>query len=131
MRRATHFRRAIHWPVRALGTGYLILGVANGFLNIGVMTILQQSTPSAIRGRVFGLVGTITMGLSPIAVGLSGVVADLTGQNIPLIYVFGGAITFIFTLAISFSVEYRRFLAFEPSAPVPGSHEGLAPVSSE
>jgi MFS family permease len=109
----------------------LILGVASGFLNISVMTILQQSTPSAIRGRVFGLVGTITGGLAPIAMGLSGVVADLTGQNIPLIYISGGAITFILTLAISFSGQYRRFLAFEPSDPVPGSHEGLVPVSSE
>ena len=25
----------------------------------------------------------------------------------------------------------RRFLAFEPSGPAPGSHEGLVPVSSE
>ena len=95
------------------------------------MTILQQSTPSAIRGRVFGLVGAITGGLAPIAMGLSGVLADLTGQNIPLIYVSSGVITFIITLAISFSADYRRFLAFEPSGPVPGSHEGLVPASSE
>jgi DHA3 family macrolide efflux protein-like MFS transporter len=108
-----------------------ILGLANGFVNINIMTILQQSTPSVIRGRVFGLVGAITGGLAPIAMGLSGVVADLTGQNIPIIYVSCGVITFILTAIISFSADYRRFLAFEQDVPIPESHTGLIPVASE
>ncbi|MBW2622969.1 MAG: MFS transporter [Deltaproteobacteria bacterium] len=108
-----------------------ILGLCNGFLNIGIMTILQQSTPSVIRGRVFGLVGAITGGLAPIAMGLSGVLADLTGQNIPLIYISCGVITFILTATISFSTDFRRFLAFEPDEPVPENQTGLIPASSE
>jgi len=91
-----------------------ITGIFNGFLNVSVNTIIQQSTPSVIRGRVFGLVGTVTGGLSPIAMGLSGVLADLLGQNIPLIYVLCGATAFITTAVIAFSPEYRRFLAYEP-----------------
>ena len=101
-----------------------IIGLCNGFLNINVMTILQQSTPSVIRGRVFGLVGTITGGLAPIAMGLAGVVADLTGQNIPVMYISCGAITLIFTAIISFSSDYRRFLAFEQNETAPEGHTG-------
>jgi len=108
-----------------------ILGVCNGFVNINVMTILQKSTPSIIRGRVFGLVGAITGGLSPIAMGLSGVVADLTGQNIPLIYISGGAITFILTAIISFSADYRRFLAFAQKESIPENQINLASIASE
>lgn len=33
------------------------IGAASGFLNINVSTILQITTPSEIRGRVFGLLG--------------------------------------------------------------------------
>ncbi|MEE9168445.1 MAG: MFS transporter [bacterium] len=90
-----------------------ITGVLNGFFNINVVTILQISTPGEIRGRIFGLMNTLAMGLTPISMGLSGVVADLTGQNIPAIYVVCGLVVVLLVIVLSMSREFREFLAFE------------------
>ena len=89
-------------------------GVLNGFFNINVITLLQISTPGEIRGRIFGLMSTLSMGLTPISMGLSGVVADLTGQNIPAIYVSCGMVMLLLTIALYMSREFREFLACEP-----------------
>ncbi|MDX9856776.1 MAG: MFS transporter [candidate division Zixibacteria bacterium] len=101
------------FPVMA---ALFVSGLCAGFFNIGVMTILQLSTPSRIRGRVFGLLGTLAMGLSPIAMGLAGVVADMVDQNIPLLFASIGAITMCLTIAMATSRAFREYLAFEPPA---------------
>jgi len=89
------------------------IGILNGFLNINIMTILQISTPSEIRGRVFGLLGTLSSGLSPIAMGLSGVVAEMLDQNVPLVFMFCGGITTFISILVSFSKDFREFLSYE------------------
>ena len=99
-------------PVAAL-TLVFLNGVLNGFFNINVMTILQITTPSEMRGRVFGLLSTFTMGLAPIALGLAGIVADLTGQNIPLIFMACGVSLAVVSVVASLSREFRDFLANE------------------
>lgn len=68
-------------------TMMLLGGVMFGSFNISVVTALQLSTPSEFRGRVFGLLLTIAGSLSPLAIGLSGVIADLIDQNIPALYI--------------------------------------------
>ncbi len=92
----------------------LLTGVLNGYININIATILQLTTPSEIRGRVFGLLGTLAGGLAPIAMGLSGVVADLLDRNVPLIYVVCGGITAALSILVSTGPAFRAFLAFEP-----------------
>lgn len=89
-------------------------GVLNGFLNINIATIVQLTTPTEIRGRVFSLLSMVTGGLAPLAMGLSGIVADLVDQNVPLIYIVCGGITAVLSLAVSFSRPFRDFLAYEP-----------------
>jgi len=87
-----------------------ISGVALGFIEIIVRTVLQLKTPSEIRGRVFGLFSTLCSGLTPLGMGLAGVVADLTGQNIPLIYIICG-FTGGMTCIIAFlNRDFRMFL---------------------
>ncbi len=88
-------------------------GFTSGFVMVNITTILQITTPGAIRGRVLGLLGTIAGILSPFAVGLAGVVADLVNQNIPLIYVTCGVITMVLSILVSLSREFRNFLAYE------------------
>lgn len=100
-------------PVTALVIGFVI-GVLNAYVNINIATILQLTTPSQIRGRVFGVLGTISGGLMPIGMGLAGVVADLANQNIPAILVVCGLLVAVCTLLVSFSREFRTFLAYEP-----------------
>jgi MFS family permease len=91
----------------------IIIGALSGFFNINIYTLLQIAIPSEIRGRVFGLLITLTAGLTPISMGLSGIIADLVNQNIPLIYAVSGIITLCLTIITSFSRNFRDFLRSE------------------
>ncbi|MFZ5918975.1 MAG: MFS transporter [Chloroflexota bacterium] len=89
----------------------LLGGFTGGFVTVNITTILQVATPGEIRGRVFGLLATISGSLTPVAMGLAGVVADLLDQNIPLIYATCGVIMLLLTLWVSASREFRSLLA--------------------
>ena len=96
-------------------------GALDGFVIVNLTTILQLTTPSEIRGRVFGLLGTISSGLAPIGMGLAGVVADLVHQNIPLIYVVVSALMALLILIAASDSHFREYLAYrarrEPQVP--------------
>jgi hypothetical protein len=47
----------------------------------------------------------------PIGMGLSGVIADLLGGNIPLIYLSCGIMVVLISSSSAFSGEFRKFLA--------------------
>lgn len=89
------------------------VGAMSSFVGVKLLTILQLATPAPVRGRVFGLLGTITGGLAPLAMALSGVVADLTDRNIPLIYLVCGGITAVLSVSVTMRRECRAFLAGE------------------
>jgi len=88
-------------------------GFASGYVTVGIMTILQVSTPGEIRGRILGLLSAISAGLIPVGMGLAGVVADLLNKNIPIIYGACGFIMFAIAAAWTFNKDYRSFLAYE------------------
>ena len=91
----------------------IFLGILNGFFNINIITMLQVTVPSEIRGRIFGLFMTLTSGLTPISMGLSGIIADLLDQNIQLIYASCGIITVILSILTSFNQNFRNFLKYD------------------
>jgi len=99
-------------PIIAL-TLILIAGFIDGIFNIIIITLLQKTTPSEIRGRVFGLLYTLSLALFPIAMGLSGIVADLVNHNIPLIYITSGVILVILSIILSLNRDFRDFLSYE------------------
>ena len=92
---------------------WVIIGAANGFVNINIITLLQIRVSSEMRGRIFGLLTTLTAGLTPISLGLGGVIGDLTGRNIPLIYGTCGIILIILSIITSLLRPFRRFLSGE------------------
>lgn len=100
-------------PYVAVGC-IVITGIFIGYININIITILQISTPSVIRGRVFSLLGTLAGGLTPIAMGLAGVVTDLLNKDIALLYMICGGSTAITSLIFFFNKPFRNFLATEP-----------------
>lgn len=104
-------------PLVAMGLA-LAGGFGSGFVTVNITTIIQLTTPGKIRGRVFGLLAAISSSLTPISMGLAGVVADLVDQNIRLIYVSCGIIMTVLSVLVSFSRGFRSFLA----------HEGVAPA---
>lgn len=85
-------------------------GIWGGYIQVKIRTILQLQTESNIRGRVFGVVGTLAGVLTPLAMALSGILADLTNKNIPLIYGASGIIMFFITIVIWFNSDIRDFL---------------------
>jgi MFS family permease len=97
----------------------VMLGALNGFFNINVITVLQLVIPGEIRGRIFGLFMTLTSGLTPISMGVSGIVADLVNQNIPLIYACCGIITLVVSILMAFNKGLRDFLSLSPVAEAP------------
>jgi len=109
---------ALYWVTTPLGALILftVFGAMNGLVNINIISILQMSTASEIRGRVFGLLGTLASGLSPISMGLAGVLVDATGHNIPMIYLITGILAALVTILVSLDRHFRDFLSYTPPA---------------
>lgn len=97
--------------------GYLALalvflgGAALGVINVYLMSMMQMSTPDEVRGRVMGVVMTISGGLMPLGMVLGGVVGDLTGKNIPLVYAVCGGAALLTSLVGAARRDLREFLA--------------------
>lgn len=86
-------------------------GVTLGMINVYLMSMLQMATPGEVRGRVMGVVMTLSGGLMPIGMALGGVVGDLTGKNVPLVFGVCGGAALLVTLAGVARRELREFLA--------------------
>jgi MFS family permease len=89
------------------------VGVCSGLVNVLIAGVMQLSTPSEIRGRVFGLLGTLSGGLVPISLGLAGVIADLVDRNIPLMYVVSGLCILAVLPLLAFSRPFHELMAYE------------------
>lgn len=98
-------------PALAL-LGCFGFGMALGIVNVNLMTIAQTSTPLELRGRVMGLVTALGGGLIPIGMALGGVLGDLTGKNVPLVYSVCGAITVVIVLVTCLRRDTREYLAW-------------------
>jgi MFS family permease len=103
-------------PVAALLL-LMFAGVAGGFVNVRVATLLQTVVAGPLRGRVFGVLRTATESLLPAGTILAGVVADATGRNIPAIFGGCGAALLVVSLATASSRSCRMFLRGAPQAP--------------
>ncbi len=91
----------------------MIIGACAGYFSVITMTILQQRVEKQMRGRVFGLLGTLTGALSPIAMGLSGIVFDLLDRSIPTVYISIGVILALLGSSIMLNKNYREFFLYE------------------
>lgn len=86
------------------------VGVLTGIFMVKATTVLQLASSTEFRGRVFGLLATLTSGLAPLGMGIAGVVADLANKNIPVIYATCGVLVFILSICMAASKEARDFL---------------------
>lgn len=86
-------------------------GASLGVINVYLMSMIQMATPDEVRGRVMGVVMTLSGGLMPIGMALGGVVGDLTGKNIPLVYSVCGGAALLATLVGAARRDLREFLA--------------------
>ena len=100
----------------------LAVGVLSGFINIHVLTLFQTRTPKAIRGRVLSLVVTLASAVTPLGMLLGGVLGDLTGKNLPLIYAASGIGATLVMSLIAFNRDLHTFLVTDPDGTSSGFH---------
>lgn len=94
----------------ALGVAFLG-GAALGVINVYLMSMVQMATPDEVRGRVLSVLMTLSGGLMPIGMVLGGVVGDLTGKNVPLIYGVCGGLALLIASGVFVRRDLREFLA--------------------
>lgn len=92
----------------------VVAGFISGVFNITTLTLIQLTTPEALRGRMFGLLNTLVMGLTPISMGITGIVADVIGQNVSVMFLVCGGVLVLVSIIVSANRAFREFLAFEP-----------------
>ncbi len=73
-------------------------GLASGPLNPIINTIVQEVTPAALRGRVFGLIGAIAYAAAPLGILAASSVVSVWGLHVGLM-VFGGLYVLVFAAA--------------------------------
>ncbi|WP_462406419.1 MFS transporter [Gracilibacillus sp. Marseille-QA3620] len=83
---------------------YLILlgliGASIMIINIPIMVLIQRTTPNEMRGRIFGLVETISAAIAPLGMILFGLLLDyIPSFYVP--YITGGAFLFIAVFSLS------------------------------
>jgi MFS family permease len=88
------------------------VGLCSGIVGVLITSVIQLSTPTEIRGRVFGLLGTLSAALTPISLGLAGVIADLLNRNIPLIFMASGLCLLALMPLLIISKSFHKFMAF-------------------
>jgi MFS family permease len=94
---------------------FFLAGMIMGLFTIVFDTAIQMKTPSEMRGRVSGAIGVISQGLLPLGMALSGIVADLTDKNIPMIFLVAGIANFLVTVQTFRKKEALKVLAYETS----------------
>ncbi|NOX37606.1 MAG: MFS transporter [Calditrichaeota bacterium] len=93
-------------------------GMMGGFIFVNIISILQQVIATEMRGRVFGLLNTFSASIAPLGMGVGGIVGDLTGKNIPLVFIACGTIIIFIILMVAMRRSFRQFLAFDqPKTP--------------
>jgi MFS family permease len=91
-----------------------IVGLANGVLNVNINTLMQIVTPRELLGRVNALTQTLAAGAMPLGMALSGILFDLSGQNVPLMFTASGVTMIIASLLpLVVSRDYWGFLSTE------------------
>ena len=70
----------------------------------------MKSASSRLFNRNFFL---LWQGLMPLSMGMSGVLADLLNQDIPLLFVICGVLATLMAIVVSLDPEFRKYMAFE------------------
>lgn len=87
---------------RSIGTtliAMMVIGMAGGFVNVSLFTLIQLKTPGELLGRVNGAMMSCTNISMPIGIALGGVITRYVG--IATVFIIGSAITLVALLAMS------------------------------
>jgi MFS transporter, DHA3 family, macrolide efflux protein len=89
-----------------------LAGLLNAVLNVLFQAVIQLAVPQDMRGKVFSMMGTILMGLTPIGMALGGVMAEFIAAR----YVMSicSAISFCFFIPFIFMPSFKKFINYNP-----------------
>jgi hypothetical protein len=93
--------------VAGAATALFVLGLCNGLGNVVFLTIAQQQIPSAMLGRVMGVIMLCSFGTFPISVAVAGVLVKHIGPA-PFFPIAGALVA----VAIMGGLTQRDFRAF-------------------
>jgi MFS family permease len=85
------------------------LGLLTGWVSLTAISMLQAATEEGARGRVFGVLLTISQAMSPLAMVLAGLAAQASGNNLRLIYTVSGLGSLLIAAHLSFNQRIREF----------------------
>jgi MFS family permease len=89
-----------------------IFGLTQGYVFIHFTSAVQLATPTEIRGRVIGLFETVIFGMSPIAMALAGVAAEVIGKQILPVILTCGIVGLTISTIMVFNRDLKSFLAY-------------------
>lgn len=84
-----------------------VFGTMNSIANASFLAILQATVPSEIQGRVFTLMMSLIMSMTPVGLALAGPIADLLGVRIW--YLVAGFVMTIIGIAGNFVPAIMQF----------------------
>jgi DHA3 family macrolide efflux protein-like MFS transporter len=87
-------------------------GFFNSIINVFFQSSVQLTVPQAMRGKVFSLLGTVSMGLTPFAMISAGLISKLI--PIPLIIFICFMLNLIMFLPFAFMGSFKKFINFDP-----------------
>ena len=76
-----------------------------------------------MRGRMFGLLSTLTAAVISLGFALAGFITDLVDQNIPLVYLMFSGIAAVSILGFVFNRDLIAFLSIIPADEEEGAAE--------
>jgi len=96
---------------------YFLLGFSFAVGETTSSTLFLHAVPAHIRGRVFSILSTISMGLNPVGFLLAGALGSIYGPRVGL-WIGGGAIVVLSIFALVLPIIHRldaKFASNEPS----------------
>jgi MFS family permease len=79
---------ALPLPIAGVFAVLFVCGLVAGFINVHVVSSLQANVPAEVRGRTMSLVSLSSVGLAPVSLAVSGVVAQF---GLGLLFTASGA----------------------------------------
>lgn len=94
---------------------FALLGIFNGFINVNILVQIQTSIKSELRGRILGNLMTLTGGVVPISLAITGIVIDLVNKKIQLMLMGCGCTLLLLSVIILLNKNFLEFLASAPA----------------
>lgn len=96
----------------AVAATTLLIGMANGYVNINFFTWLQKRIPQELMGRMMSLLIVFSLGLAPVSNVVAGAILQI---NLNVLFIGGGLLMAALSLLAVVLPEIRR-MGLEPLA---------------